>query len=92
MDKKVYIVQVHENASDGADEISVFASLEEAAANYNETIAETEDLYGNEGYEKCLFSAEKVAAFEGKEINEEYEVANAGCIHTISLYSRTIKL
>ena len=92
MDKMVYIVQTHENASDKADYISVFGSLKEAAKKYNEAIADAEEICGNDGFEDCFVTEDKAAELEGKAINEEYEAVDGGYSQTVSLFSSAIQL
>ncbi len=88
---KVYILQVHEDATTDADEIDVFGSLKEGAEAYNKTIEDINDIYGTDDFpEDSFLSPDYVKAFEGKDCDEAYEVPAAGCTHVINLFSRDI--
>ena len=77
MNKKVYIVQTHENVSEHSDSISVFASLKDAVADYNDRTAD-------------FVSEDEIADLEGKDVQREYEGVYGGCVVTTTLFSRNI--
>ena len=90
MDKMVYIVQTHETASEKADDISVFATLDKAAENYNKTLTELGEIYGDEKAEFFLITEYEVTKKEGGEVELDYEIPIGGGSVTISIFSRKI--
>ena len=82
---RIYIVQSHDSgAPSHSDDVSVFKTLKKAASEFNRTVKDAAEIYGEKAER---ISPKFVKENEGAPVNREWECTDGGATLTVSLYS-----